>query len=192
MGVSRIQGDVKRIWVALLHDYGPAYDHVIAVILVLATLTLWSALGYFDRRRSAAVNIGMIYWHFVDAVWLVVFLHFLHHATIECGLTMAARALADHRPARRPGTRRTACGLALLWTVGAARRMGDRADVELRSRQPRLLPKRCGAGELSAWMGERLDGLVGRQYCMRARRFRWRGRRGPFMDASAAAPPSTR
>jgi heme/copper-type cytochrome/quinol oxidase subunit 3 len=50
--------------------------HVIAGILILATLTLWSALGYFDRRRSAAVSIGTIYWHFVDAVWLVVFFTF--------------------------------------------------------------------------------------------------------------------
>jgi cytochrome c oxidase subunit 3 len=50
--------------------------HVIAGILVLATLTLWSALGYFDQRRSAAVSIGAIYWHFVDAVWLVVFFTF--------------------------------------------------------------------------------------------------------------------
>jgi heme/copper-type cytochrome/quinol oxidase subunit 3 len=50
--------------------------HVIAGILVLATLTLWSALGYFDQRRSAAVSIGAIYWHFVDAVWLVLFLTF--------------------------------------------------------------------------------------------------------------------
>src|ERR1700722_8220896 len=100
--------------------------------------------------------------------------------------------LADHRPARRPGTRRTASGLALLWIDGAARRMGDRADVKLCSRQPRLLPKRWGAGDLPAWMGERLDGLVGCQYSMRARGFRWRGRRGPFMDASASAAPSTR
>ena len=50
--------------------------HVMAGILVLAVLALWSAFGYFDRRRSAAVSIGAIYWHFVDAVWLVVFFTF--------------------------------------------------------------------------------------------------------------------
>jgi cytochrome c oxidase subunit 3 len=50
--------------------------HVIVGVLVLAALTLWSALGYFDQRRSAAVSIGVIYWHFVDAVWLVVFFTF--------------------------------------------------------------------------------------------------------------------
>ena len=47
--------------------------HVIAGLIVLAALLLWSALGYFDDRRNAPVTIGAIYWHFVDAVWLAVF-----------------------------------------------------------------------------------------------------------------------
>lgn len=47
--------------------------HVVVGIAVLLALALWSALGYFDRGRSAQVNIGVIYWHFVDAVWLAVF-----------------------------------------------------------------------------------------------------------------------
>lgn len=50
--------------------------HVLAGLLVLATLLLWSALGYFDRTRHAAISIGAIYWHFVDAVWLTVFFTF--------------------------------------------------------------------------------------------------------------------
>lgn len=50
--------------------------HVAAGVLILATLALWSALGYFDRTRSAPVSIGAIYWHFVDAVWLVLFFTF--------------------------------------------------------------------------------------------------------------------
>ena len=50
--------------------------HVAAGVLILATLSLWCALGYFDRIRSAPVSIGAIYWHFVDAVWLVLFFTF--------------------------------------------------------------------------------------------------------------------
>ena len=50
--------------------------HVAAGVLILATLSLWCALGYFNRVRSAPVSIGAIYWHFVDAVWLVLFFTF--------------------------------------------------------------------------------------------------------------------
>jgi heme/copper-type cytochrome/quinol oxidase subunit 3 len=47
--------------------------HVILGLIILLPLTLWSAFGYFGPGRSAPVSIGAIYWHFVDAVWLVVF-----------------------------------------------------------------------------------------------------------------------
>lgn len=47
--------------------------HVILGLIMLLPLTIWSAMGYFGPRRSAPVSIGAIYWHFVDAVWLVVF-----------------------------------------------------------------------------------------------------------------------
>jgi cytochrome c oxidase subunit III len=58
--------------------------HVAAGVLVLATLALWCALGYFDRIRSAPVSIGAIYWHFVDAVWLALF--FTFYVTPRLGL----------------------------------------------------------------------------------------------------------
>jgi heme/copper-type cytochrome/quinol oxidase subunit 3 len=66
------------------HAYGSLYftvtgfhmAHVFAGLLMLAVLALWSALGYFDRERHAAVSIGAIYWHFVDAVWLTLFFTF--------------------------------------------------------------------------------------------------------------------
>lgn len=66
------------------HSYGSLFftvtgfhlAHVVAGLLMLAPLTLWSALGYFDSRRLAPVTIGAIYWHFVDAVWLTVFFTF--------------------------------------------------------------------------------------------------------------------
>jgi cytochrome c oxidase subunit 3 len=47
--------------------------HVVAGVLSLAAIFVWSALGYFDTRRNAPVLIVSIYWHFVDAVWIVVF-----------------------------------------------------------------------------------------------------------------------
>ena len=63
------------------HAYGSLFftitgfhmAHVLVGVLILATLLLWSALGYFDRARLAPVTIGAVYWHFVDAVWLTVF-----------------------------------------------------------------------------------------------------------------------
>lgn len=47
--------------------------HVIVGIVVLMLLLIWLSLGYFDDKRHAAVTIGGVYWHFVDAVWLFVF-----------------------------------------------------------------------------------------------------------------------
>jgi heme/copper-type cytochrome/quinol oxidase subunit 3 len=48
--------------------------HVIVGLLVLLALLVWAALGYFDRERHAPLTIGAIYWHFVDVVWLIVFI----------------------------------------------------------------------------------------------------------------------
>jgi cytochrome c oxidase subunit 3 len=39
----------------------------------LSLLLLWTALGYFDDKRCAALSIGGLYWHFVDVVWLFIF-----------------------------------------------------------------------------------------------------------------------
>jgi cytochrome c oxidase subunit 3 len=47
--------------------------HVMVGLLMLALLFVWAALGYFSRDRHAPLTIGAIYWHFVDAIWLVVF-----------------------------------------------------------------------------------------------------------------------
>lgn len=63
------------------HLYGSLYftitgfhmAHVIVGLVVLAFLLLWTVLGYFDNRRSAALRIGGLYWHFVDVVWLFIF-----------------------------------------------------------------------------------------------------------------------
>lgn len=50
--------------------------HVIVGVVMLWALFAWSAMGYFNRVRYAHVHIGALYWHFVDAVWLVIFFTF--------------------------------------------------------------------------------------------------------------------
>lgn len=46
--------------------------HVAAGLLALATLLAWSLMGRLTPP-SQRVALGVLYWHFVDAVWLVVF-----------------------------------------------------------------------------------------------------------------------
>lgn len=63
------------------HQYGSLYFtitgfhviHVLVGLLVLVWLLVWTALGYFDERRCAALRIGGLYWHFVDVVWVFIF-----------------------------------------------------------------------------------------------------------------------
>jgi len=50
--------------------------HVVAGLLILLAVIVWSALGYFRPARSAPVSISAVYWHFVDAVWITVFFTF--------------------------------------------------------------------------------------------------------------------
>jgi cytochrome c oxidase subunit 3 len=47
--------------------------HVLVGMLVLAALALWTALDYFSPRRRLVVSAGVLYWHFVDVVWIFVF-----------------------------------------------------------------------------------------------------------------------
>lgn len=47
--------------------------HVFVGLLILAALFLWTALDYFSPRRRLVVSAGVLYWHFVDVVWLFVF-----------------------------------------------------------------------------------------------------------------------
>ena len=50
--------------------------HVAAGLIILVLLLIWSWLDYFDRERNASLAIGIVYWHFVDAVWLALFFTF--------------------------------------------------------------------------------------------------------------------
>ncbi|HWW64933.1 MAG TPA: cytochrome c oxidase subunit 3 [Sphingomonadaceae bacterium] len=47
--------------------------HVLVGIAILAALFCWTALDYFSPRRRLTVTAGVLYWHFVDLVWLFVF-----------------------------------------------------------------------------------------------------------------------
>lgn len=47
--------------------------HVVVGLAILAVLTGWIAAGYFSSMRLIPVSNGIVYWHFVDAVWLLVF-----------------------------------------------------------------------------------------------------------------------
>ncbi len=47
--------------------------HVAVGLLMIAVVSLRAGLGHFSARRHLAVTNVAWYWHFVDAVWLVVF-----------------------------------------------------------------------------------------------------------------------
>lgn len=47
--------------------------HVLAGLAVLAAILAWTALDYFSPRRRLSVSAGVLYWHFVDVIWLFVF-----------------------------------------------------------------------------------------------------------------------
>lgn len=47
--------------------------HVIVGLAVLLALFSWTALDYFSPRRCLVVSAGVLYWHFVNVVWLFVF-----------------------------------------------------------------------------------------------------------------------
>lgn len=50
--------------------------HVLVGLVILGVLFVWTLLGYFDERRHSGLSIGVIYWHFVTAVWFAVFTTF--------------------------------------------------------------------------------------------------------------------
>ena len=47
--------------------------HVLGGVILLAVLTVMSALGKFSPTNYAAVENSGLYWHFVDLVWIILF-----------------------------------------------------------------------------------------------------------------------
>lgn len=47
--------------------------HVVVGLLLLTSVFLLSLTGWVDSRQSERFGVVALYWHFVDAVWIVVF-----------------------------------------------------------------------------------------------------------------------
>jgi len=48
--------------------------HVTAGLLALATVSIFTLLGYVRQEHAERAEVLSLYWHFVDVVWVVVFL----------------------------------------------------------------------------------------------------------------------
>ncbi len=48
--------------------------HVTAGLLALATVSLFAFFGHVKKEHAASVDVVSLYWHFVDVVWVAVFL----------------------------------------------------------------------------------------------------------------------
>ena len=47
--------------------------HVVVGMFLLTTVFIFSLFGWVDSRQSERFGVIALYWHFVDAVWIVVF-----------------------------------------------------------------------------------------------------------------------
>jgi heme/copper-type cytochrome/quinol oxidase subunit 3 len=50
--------------------------HWLVGIGIFFFLILWTRLGYFSARRSLVVTASALYWYFVTAIWLAIFVTF--------------------------------------------------------------------------------------------------------------------
>lgn len=79
-----------REWAHLIHDegltistnlFGTTYYslvglhafHVTVGLIALSIVAIFTSLGYLNREHAERVSVLSLYWHFVDAVWVVVF-----------------------------------------------------------------------------------------------------------------------
>ena len=46
--------------------------HVIVGLIGLSLIMIFTALGYVEQEHAAKIEVFAMYWHFVDAVWVVV------------------------------------------------------------------------------------------------------------------------
>ncbi len=47
--------------------------HVIVGLILMAIVALFAITGHVGREHSPRIGVLSLYWHFVDAVWVVVF-----------------------------------------------------------------------------------------------------------------------
>lgn len=50
--------------------------HIFAGIIVLITVLYQNILGKYDVKNTLGLELGAIFWHFVDALWIYLFLFF--------------------------------------------------------------------------------------------------------------------
>ena len=48
--------------------------HVTVGLLALATVAIFTVLGYVRQEHAERAEVLSLYWHFVDGVWIVVFI----------------------------------------------------------------------------------------------------------------------
>ena len=60
------------LWVGavLVVDFAPT---ILVGLTILAAMTARSYRGHFSPEAHHGVEIGGIYWHFVDVMWIVVY-----------------------------------------------------------------------------------------------------------------------
>src|SRR4051794_5610205 len=46
--------------------------HVIVGLIGLTTIMIFTALGYVTHEHEKRISVFALYWHFVDAIWVVV------------------------------------------------------------------------------------------------------------------------
>jgi cytochrome c oxidase subunit 3/cytochrome o ubiquinol oxidase subunit 3 len=83
-------GGTAREWHHLIYDegltiqtnlFGTTYYslvglhgfHVIVGLLGLSSVAIFSAMGFVRQEHAERLEVLSLYWHFVDAVWVVVF-----------------------------------------------------------------------------------------------------------------------
>jgi cytochrome c oxidase subunit 3/cytochrome o ubiquinol oxidase subunit 3 len=47
--------------------------HVVIGLIGLSTIMVFTLLGRVEKRHAERIQVFSLYWHFVDAVWVVVF-----------------------------------------------------------------------------------------------------------------------
>jgi cytochrome c oxidase subunit III len=47
--------------------------HVVVGLTLMVIVALFALAGYVGRQESSRIGVLSLYWHFVDAVWVVVF-----------------------------------------------------------------------------------------------------------------------
>jgi cytochrome c oxidase subunit III len=74
----------RKTYTLMSNAYGSLYFtitgfhllHVLVGVAMLTMLFVWTLLDYFGVRRHSTISIAVMYWHFVAAVWVAVFLTF--------------------------------------------------------------------------------------------------------------------